>query len=589
MAIPQETILEIKYKNDIESVIAPYVNLKRRGKNLIGLCPFHNEKTPSFTVYPENGSFYCFGCGAGGDIFTFTKLINNLDYIEAVRLLAEKSGVLIEENTYDASLTNQKQKIYEINRETAKFFHSFLMSEQGKWGLDYLTGRGLTLATIKHFGLGAAPDNWNMLRDHLRRKGFSEEDMVLANVVSKSSKGTYFDRFRNRIMFPLIDLRGNVVAFSGRKRPEDSEGAKYINTSDTLVYKKSNHLFGMNFAKNNCEERIVLVEGNMDAVSLHQAGITNAVALFGTALTLEQVKVLSRYTKEIVLALDADAAGQKAVQRALETAKNSGINIRVLTIPDGKDPDEFVKKNGAARFNALLDGAVNEMEYRLLIAAQKIDVTDDNSRIKYLKEAALVLAESDDKMTVDFYAGKLSAKYGVSKETILNAVSENRKNIKRQEKKKEISDIISPKFSRNDPNPQKRENIRSCSAEERIISILLKHPNYINSVSEKLPIDNFSTDLTKLIYKRIIECNSQHIEVDFSVLGEGFSPTEMGYLVTLQNSIGTSENVTTLINDCINVIIEEFDKKANSDFSNLSVEDWAEKLKLLADKKNKGE
>lgn len=589
MAIPQETILEIKYKNDIESVIAPYVTLKRRGKNLIGLCPFHNEKTPSFTVYPENGSFYCFGCGAGGDIFTFTKLINNLDYIEAVRLLAEKSGVLIEESTYDNSLVNQKQTIYEINRETAKFFNSYLMSEQGKWGLDYLTGRGLSIATIKHFGLGAAPDNWNMLRDHLLRKGFKEEDMVLANVVSKSSKGTYFDRFRNRIMFPLIDLRGNVVAFSGRRRPEDNENAKYVNTSDTLVYKKSHHLFGMNFAKNNCEERIVLVEGNMDAVSLHQAGINNAVALFGTALTLEQVKVLSRYTKEIVLALDADAAGQKAVQRALETAKNSGINIRVLTIPDGKDPDEFVKKNGAARFNALLDGAVNEMEYRLLIAAQKIDITDDNSRIKYLKEAALVLAESDDKMTVDFYAGKLSAKYGVSKETILNSVNENRKNIKRQEKKKEFSDIISPKFSRSDPNPQKRENIRSCSAEEKIISILLKHQNYIDSVAKKLPVENFSTDLTKLIYKRIIECFEQHIDVDFSVLGEGFSPSEMGYLVTLQNSIGTSENVVTLINDCIKVINEEFDKKTNFDFNNLSVEDWAEKLKILADKKNKGE
>ena len=235
MAIPQETILEIKYKNDIESVIAPYVDLKRRGKNLVGLCPFHNEKTPSFTVYPENGSFYCFGCGAGGDVFTFTKLINNLDYIEAVKLLAEKSGVVIEENSYDSSLTKQKQVILEINREAAKFFHSYLMSEQGKWGLNYLTGRGLSISTIKHFGLGAAPDDWSQLCNYLRRKGFNDEDMVLANVASKSQKGTYYDRFRNRIMFPLIDLRGNVIAFSGRRRPDDTESAKYVNTSDTLV------------------------------------------------------------------------------------------------------------------------------------------------------------------------------------------------------------------------------------------------------------------------------------------------------------------------------------------------------------------
>jgi len=322
VAIPQETILDIKYKNDIESVIAPYVDLKRRGKNLVGLCPFHNEKTPSFTVYPENGSFYCFGCGAGGDVFTFTKLINNLDYIEAVKLLAEKSGIIIEENSYDSSLTKQKQIILEINREAAKFFHSYLMSEQGKWGLNYLTGRGLSIATIKHFGLGVAPDDWSMLCNYLRRKGFNDEDMVLANVASKSQKGTYYDRFRNRIMFPLIDLRGNVIAFSGRRRPDDTESAKYVNTSDTLVYKKSLNLFGMNFAKNHCEERVILVEGNMDAVSLHQAGFTNAIALFGTALTTEQVKLLSRYTKEVVLALDSDAAGQKAVLRSLETAKN---------------------------------------------------------------------------------------------------------------------------------------------------------------------------------------------------------------------------------------------------------------------------
>ena len=589
MAIPQETILEIKYKNDIEAVIAPYVDLKRRGKNLVGLCPFHNEKTPSFTVYPENGSFFCFGCGVGGDVVNFTMLINNLDYVEAIKLLAEKSGVTINENTYDASLSKQKQLIFEINRESAKFFHSYLMSEQGRWALNYLTGRGLTIATIKHFGLGAAPEDWSLLCNYLRKKGYKEEDMVLANVVSKSSKGTYYDRYRNRVMFPLIDLRGNVIAFSGRRRPDDTESMKYINTSDTLVYKKSHHLFGMNFAKNCCEEQVILVEGNMDAVSLHQAGFENAIALFGTALTPEQVKLLSRYTKEVVLALDSDAAGKKAVLRSLETAKNSGLNMKVLSIPDGKDPDEFVLKNGAAKFRQLLEAAVSEMDYRLLIAAEKIDPNDDESRIKYLKEATQTLAESDDNISVDFYAGKLSAKYGVSKETILNSINENRKNRKRKEQKKEFSDIITPKFSRNDPNPQKRENMRSCSAEEKIISVLLKHSDKIEAVALKLPPEKFSTDLTRLIFSRIIKCKKEHIDVDFSVLGDGFSPMEMGYLVTLQNSIGTSENVDILINDCIKVISEEAEKKSQNDVNNLSVEDWAKMLKEMADKKNKGE
>ena len=279
MAISDSTINEIKMRNDIESVISPYVSLKRRGKNLVGLCPFHNEKTPSFTVYPENGSFYCFGCGVGGDVFTFTKLIENLDYVDAVRLLAERSGVTVEEGTYDNSLGKLKEKIYEINRETAKFFHEYLMSEGGKWALDYLTGRGLKISTIKHFGLGAAPDSWDALLNHLKSKGFYESDLYAANVVNKGQKGGYYDRFRRRVMFPIIDIRGRVIAFSGRAMPgDDKAGGKYVNTADTPVYKKSVNLFGMNFAKSHCAESIILVEGNMDVISLHQAGFRNTVA-----------------------------------------------------------------------------------------------------------------------------------------------------------------------------------------------------------------------------------------------------------------------------------------------------------------------
>lgn len=361
--IPEDIINEIKYRNDIETAISSYVNLKRRGKNLVGLCPFHSEKTPSFTVYPENGSFYCFGCGVGGDVVTFTGLIENLDYIESVKLLAERSGVTLPQDGYDDSMQKLKNKIYDINRDTARFFHSFLMSEEGKWALDYLLGRGLTLKTIKHFGLGAAPDSWDMLIKHLKEKGYKEADMLAAGVVGKSQKGTLYDRFRKRVMFPIINIRGNIIAFSGRAMPgEDKQGGKYVNTSDTPVYKKSSNLFGMNFAKNVCSERVILVEGNMDVISLHQAGFTNAVAPLGTAFTMEQANLLARYTKEIVLTLDADAAGQKAIKRASELLENTGLKTRVVVIPDGKDPDEFIKKNGPDRFRALLEGAVSDIE-----------------------------------------------------------------------------------------------------------------------------------------------------------------------------------------------------------------------------------
>ena len=286
--IPDSFIQDLKASCDIEDVVSGYVKLTRKGKNLVGLCPFHSEKTPSFTVYPENGSFYCFGCGVGGDVVTFTGLIENLDYIESVKLLAEKSGVTLPQDGYDDSMQRLKNRIYDINRETAKFFHSYLMSENGKWALQYLTGRGLSLKTIKQFGLGAAPDDRFAFINHLKSKGFTESEMLSANVIGKADWG-YYSRFRKRVMFPIINIRGNVVGFSGRAMPgSDKEIAKYVNTSDTPVYKKSENLFGINYAKNNCSEQIILVEGNMDVISLHQAGFENVVATLGTAIVIKK-------------------------------------------------------------------------------------------------------------------------------------------------------------------------------------------------------------------------------------------------------------------------------------------------------------
>ncbi len=587
--IPEDIINEIKYRNDIETAVSQYVNLKRRGKNLVGLCPFHSEKTPSFTVYPENGSFYCFGCGVGGDVFTFTGLIENLDYIEAVKLLAERSGVTLPQDGYDDSMQRLKNKIYDINRDTARFFHSYLMSPDGKWALDYLTGRGLTLKTIRHFGLGAAPDSWDMLIKHLKGKGYSESDMIAANVVGKSQRGTLYDRFRKRVMFPIINIRGNIIAFSGRAMPgEDKQGGKYVNTSDTPVYKKSANLFGMNFAKNSCSERIILVEGNMDVITLHQAGFTNTVAPLGTAFTSEQVNLLARYTKEIVLTLDADAAGQKAIRRASELLADSGLKVRVITIPDGKDPDEYIKKNGSDRFAALLQGAVSDMEYKLLTAAGDIDTSNDDGRLRYISAAAEIVAQSDDMITRDIYIGRLSEKYGVSRTALTAKIDEIRKRNAKSKKKKEISDIIRPKISKDDINPERQKSVKATAAEETLIAVLLKNPDFYVTAKEQLPPEKMVTSLNRRIYETIISVLESGRNLDVSVFAQTLLPAELGYLVSLQNSEKADKNPEIVLKDCIRVILEEEMSAFVRNSAAADTEDWAANLQSLIDKKSKG-
>lgn len=582
MAIPEEVILEIKYRNDIESVISPYVSLKRAGKNLKGLCPFHNEKTPSFTVYPENGSFYCFGCGVGGDIFTFTKTIENLDYIEAVKLLAERSGVTIPENGYDDSIQKLKNTILNINRETARFYNNYLMSPNGKWAYDYYTDRGLTPGTIKRFGLGAAPDSWDALLKHLKGLGFSEWEMEQANVISKSANtGRYYDRFRNRLMFPVINLRGNVIAFSGRARPGEEKSAKYINTSDTLVYKKSQNLFGINLAKNDCADNIILVEGNMDVISLHQAGFTNTVAPLGTAFTEEQARLLSRYTKEIIVTLDSDAAGQKAVMRALQTMKDINIPIRVLVLPECKDPDEYIKKHGAGRFRKLLDGATGEIEYRLIKAAEGIDLTGDEGRLKYLNAASELLASVDDAIAVDMYVGRLSEKYGVSKTALIHKIEEIRKKNIRSTYRKEIKEIVAPKFDKRDVNPERRNNVSAVAAEENFLAVLLQHPNLFETAYELLKPEQMVTNLNRKIYSVLINAMNSGKQVDISLFGEEFNASEMGYITMLQNSAKAEKNQKEVLKDCVAGILKQNILNASKQNRDMTNDEWLEHMRNI--------
>ncbi len=581
MAIPHSVIEEIKYKSDIESVISSYITLKRRGKNLIGLCPFHGEKTPSFTVYPENGSFYCFGCKVGGDVFTFTKLIENLDYIDAVKLLAERSGVTVVEDAKDDSLHNLKNTILEINRETARFYYSNLFKPEGKWALEYYLSRGLSPETIKSFGLGVALSGWDTLTKHLKSKGFKFEDMLQADVVSKSNKGTYFDRFRDRTMFPVINVRGNVIAFSGRRRTEDKTIAKYVNTKDTLVYNKSQNLFALNFAKANCSEQIILVEGNFDTVSLHQHGFKNVVAPLGTAFTKEQAQILSRYTKEVILCFDSDTAGEAAIEKAFKMLENTGLSVKVLKLPVGKDPDEFLKTNKPSDFEKLILAAIPETEYKLIKAADSVEPESAEAKIKFLNSAISILATNNDPIAVDFYLSKLAKDYEVSKDTLVTKLSQIKKSKYVAEKKREAKNVVEKRFDRNDINSERQGNEKAAAAEEMIISILLKHPDYLKFTSERLSSEEFVTSLNKRIFIAVCEDIKNNHNFSVSSISERFTDRETGFIIKLLNSDFIGDGPKDTLIDCIEVLKRE--KEISS--SSLDDDDWAIQMRKIAENK----
>ena len=584
MRIPEEVIAEIKYKNPIEEVISPYVTLKRAGRNLNGLCPFHNEKTPSFTVYTDTQSYYCFGCGAGGDAFTFIRNIENLDYIEAVKRLADRAGITVAEDSYDDSYIKLKARITEINRETARFYNKYLFSSGGKWALDYLTERKLSVSTINHFGLGCAPNGWDVLLKHLKSKGFSLNEMEQANVITKGTKG-YYDRFRNRTMFPIIDISSKVIGFSGRRHPNEDKGGKYINTSDTPVYKKSKSLFGFNFAKNFCSERLLIVEGNMDVVSLHQAGFQNTIGTLGTAFTSEQAKMLSRYTKEVVLSFDSDAAGKKAANRAMEVLANSGLGVKVLSVPDGKDPDEFIKKNGSEAFKAVLDGATNEIEYKLFNAAEGLDVSTNDGKVKYLNRVAAELATVNDAISVDLYAGRISEKYGVSKEILIKKSEELRHRKKHSDVKKQINEAIKPGYKNGNINPVKRQQYRGVVAEEEILSLLMAHPDLLKK-SDGLSKEDFISPLNMRVFAALEAEITANGKFDFSLLGDEFSLEETGYISSLQNRQMPFSNPPLSLKQSVATLKEEKLKQLTKS-GETSQDSWEEDMKKLIEEKRR--
>jgi len=562
---------ELKFKTDIEDIISNYVSLKKRGSTSIGLCPFHNEKTPSFTVYNDTQSFYCFGCGAGGDAVTFIKKIENLDYIDAVKLLAQRAGLQVPEDNFDDSLSKKRRKILEINRETAKFYYSYMMSDKGKQGLDYYLNRGLSMNIIKRFGLGYAPDEWDALIKHLKAKGYRISDMVDAGVIKVGKRNNYYDNFRNRVMTPIIDVRGNVIAFGGRVL--DDSKPKYINTSDTLVYKKTNELFALNLAKENCADSLILCEGYMDVIAMHQAGFTNAVAGCGTALTNEQVRLISRYTNEVILAYDADEAGQKALNKAINLFKQTDVKVKIPALTGGKDPDEIIKKYGRDKFKGMLEGASNEIEFALLELRKKHNLNTTQGKIDFLNSAIKVLADVSA-IEQDLYLTRLSDELNVDKSSIKIQLQSYTKRNKKRQIRNNYRTIVDNSVRDNQKiSIENNVPIRQIKAEERIIGLLLRYPQCLNLCSE-FGVEKFSSDFIKKIYTQITSMLENSVSVKLSDFSSVLTDVEIGRLSGIIARTQESKNAEKELLDCMEIVNEEFENKNSSSISNMTDDEF---------------
>ncbi|MDR1464330.1 MAG: DNA primase [Oscillospiraceae bacterium] len=558
MPIPDSFLQTLRDRADIETLVSSYVNLRRSGRILMGLCPFHGEKTPSFAVYPDSNSFYCFGCGAGGDAISFLMRIDHLDYVEAVKSLCERVGMQLPEDNYDDSLAKRRMRILSANREAARFFHAQLRTPEGREGLDYWLGRRLSPETIKHFGLGYAPPRWSALLDHLRGQGFALDELVEANLVSRSERDgrtSHYDRFRHRVMVPIIDLRGNVVAFGGRVL--DDSKPKYINTSDTLVYKKGRDVFALNFAKNEGGGQLILAEGYMDVIALHQAGFLNAVACLGTALTKDQAQLLARYAKEVVLSYDADEAGQAATRKALAILEQTSLKLRVLSLSGGKDPDEILRAYGPERFRILLDGAANDLEFRLLGARGDLDLTTPAGKLDYLKEAARILANQGGKMEQDIYAARLGEELGVAKQAILAQIQYYGKQAARQRERDREQQLLRTAASPPSPDPQRILHRRAAKAEERLLSLLLGHPDFFPRIREKLTAADFVTPLNRRLAEVLFGRLAAGRGVEPELLSGELDEKELSEVMRLRNLSGPGGSLLAECEDCVRALLEE--------------------------------
>lgn len=585
--LPELFIQQLKQSCDMERIVSGYLPLKKKGRYLVGLCPFHSEKSPSFYVYPQNQSFYCFGCGAGGDVITFIRRIENLEYMEAVKLLADRCGLELPMDSDQSDARSMlKKRVLEINRESARFFHSCLMSEQGRQAYEYLISRGRDRKTIRHFGLGYAPAGWDGLLNHLRAKGFSDNDMLEANVVTKGKYGLH-DRFSNRVIFPIIDLRGNVVAFGGRAL--DDKGAKYLNSSDTPVFKKSKTLFALNFAKTSKRPGLILAEGYMDVIAIHQAGFDNAVATLGTALTEEQARLISQYAERVVLAYDSDGPGQAATKRAMNIFDEVGVKVSVLSMTGAKDPDEFIKKYGAERFAMLLDNSRNPVEFELSKLRTTYDTAQADGKVGYLKEACKLFAGIRNPVEREVYITQTANELAISPQAIKAQIEnlDKRESYRQRKQQRADTNIYIGRMAAAKDDLQRRTNLRYAMAEEGVLFCLMKNPDSYPQVSNRVSEQDFVTDINRQLYLALSQRLEQGQTVEMIDLSSQLSPELMGRISAIMATAPSQRCDEQTLGDYIARLIEHRSVKTEREVAQMDDNDLGEYVKQLAAKKNR--
>ena len=556
MAFPASFIDEVVARNPIEDVVGQHVNLKRSGANMFGLCPFHGEKTASFSVAPDKGIYYCFGCHKGGGVINFQMEIEGLSYPDAVRALAQRVGMQVPEDEQYQSRYRQQERLWALHKEAARFFHSQLYAPGGKAALEYALGRGMPKATLTTFGIGYAPDSWDSMVKAMRAKGYTDQELKDSGLVTVSQKnGNLFDRFRDRLMFPIIDVRGNVIGFGGRIMKKDDKAAKYLNSPETLIFNKRKNLFALNLAKKSKLGYLILVEGYMDAIALHQYGFDCAVASLGTALTEDGAALLSRYTDQVVLIYDGDTAGQRATQRAIPILEKAGLQVKVLQMRDAKDPDEFLKKFGADRFKLLLEESANRVEYQLNAIRKKYDLREDDQRIKYIHESADLICTLGSAVQREVYSGRVAEVGKISADAMKIEVDKAyKRRIYREKKKQEQIDLAPAKALQPKARSIRYDNVKSAMAEEEVIATVLREPALLNQTGG-LQEKEFSSPLLGKVYGQLALRHSQGMEVSTAVLSE-LTAEEMSHIALIVQRQQNPINEQAFA-DCIRIIRRE--------------------------------
>ena len=563
MRIPDSFLDELVARSDIVDVVSGHVRLTKKGTNYWGLCPFHREKTPSFSVSPQKQIYKCFGCGKGGGVVNFVMEAEQLPFVDAVRLLAQRANLEMPETGEAQGVREYRQRLLALNREAARYFHSVLRTPGGAAGVAYLKKRALSPATITRFGLGAAPEGWDNLITAMGEKGYTKKELLDAGLVVKNEQGRLYDRFRNRVMFPIIDLRGEVIGFGGRVL--DDSTPKYLNSPDTMVYNKSRNLFALNIARKSKQGRIILTEGYMDTISLHQAGFDCAVASLGTALTSEHAQLLSRYTKEVVICYDGDGAGVSAAQRAIPLLEGAGLKIRVLQMKGAKDPDELIKTQGRAAFERLLEQSENHIQYRLDKLSANFDLSDDAQRVEFMKGAVELVASLHSAVEREVYGTRAAELAGVSPEAMAAEVKkELRRRLFREKKQQERRDLTPAQQLQPKARGLRYENVRSALAEEGVIRLVLLSPDLFRQ-AEGLEPEQFSSPLLGKVYRLLRQRWQQGLQVQLAGLAGQLSGEEMSHVASFADQPESAAHAGRALADYIAVIQSEAFRRSGLD------------------------